>query len=130
MTTVGRLVLLVDDDADIRAALTDFLRDEGFVVHTARNGREALKWLRDNGDQPNVVLLDLMMPVMDGRAFLDARESDPQLSAIPVVVVSADPRRTDLASGHPRCVVLAKPVVPERLLQAIDVLSESVNVRS
>jgi CheY-like chemotaxis protein len=119
---VGRLVLLVDDDAGIRAALTDFLLDEGFVVHTAQNGREALEWLRGNGSQPTVVLLDLMMPVMDGRAFLDVRASDPELARIPVVVVSADPRRVDLTSEQ-RCVVIGKPVMPEGLLQAIDVVS-------
>jgi CheY-like chemotaxis protein len=123
MTTVGRLVLLVDDDAGIRAALTDFLLDEGFVVHTAQNGREALEWLRGNGGRPTVVLLDLMMPVMDGQAFLEARACDPELSQIPVVVVSADPRRAELASGHERCVVIGKPVAPEGLLQAIDVVS-------
>ena len=84
------------------------------MVHTAQNGREALEWLRDNGGRPTVVLLDLMMPVMDGRAFLDVRASDPELARIPVVVVSADPRRVDLACEDQRCVVIGKPVMVRR----------------
>ena len=62
-------VLLVDDDVAIREALAEVLVDEGFAVHQAVNGREALDWLHhdgSNGSRPCVVLLDLMMPVMDG----------------------------------------------------------------
>ena len=92
-------VLLVDDDEAIREALTELLVCEGFAVHPAQNGKEALDWLHRNGG-PCVVVLDLMMPVMDGRTFLGIRRADPSLSKIPVLVATATraariwPRRT------------------------------------
>src|SRR4051812_17985311 len=102
-------VLLVDDDDAIREALTEILVCEGFSVHPAQNGKEALDWLQRHGG-PCVVLLDLMMPVMDGRTFLGIRSADPSLSKIPVLVVSADACCTDLAQTHAVAGVLSKPI--------------------
>jgi CheY-like chemotaxis protein len=84
-------VLLVDDDVAIREALAEVLVDEGFAVHEAGNGAEALDWLHrhgSNGTKPCVVLLDLMMPVMDGWELHAALKSHPELSAVPIVVLS------------------------------------------
>lgn len=81
-------VLVVDDDHDLRETMRDVLEDEGYVVQTASNGQEALDCLRD-GKFPEVVVLDLMMPVMDGWHFLDELKRDHALADIPVVVMSA-----------------------------------------
>ena len=83
-----RTVLVVDDDYDLRETLRDVLEDEGYLVQTAANGQEALDCLHD-GSVPEVVLVDLMMPVMDGWHFLDELQRDSSLADIPVVVMSA-----------------------------------------
>ena len=98
------------------------LVDEGLAVHAAPNGKEALDWLRlhgSNGSRPCVVLLDLMMPVMDGRAFLAARNADSALSTIPVLVITADAGSGDLTGAPGVRGVLRKPLDLDRLLEAI-----------
>lgn len=81
-----RTVMVVDDDPTMRDTLSEALRHEGYHVSSARNGADALAALRRL--PTSVVLLDLGMPVMDGWGFLEAREEDPKLKAIPVVVIS------------------------------------------
>ena len=81
-------ILVVDDDADIREVLSDVLRELGHDVVTASNGLQALEILRQ-GALPCMVLLDLMMPVMDGYLFLEAQRGDPALASIPVTVITA-----------------------------------------
>ncbi|TMA20609.1 MAG: response regulator [Deltaproteobacteria bacterium] len=83
-----RPLLLVEDDADVRDAIAATLRDEGYVVAEAENGRLALEWLQRNGD-PCLVLLDLWMPVMSGMELRERMVQDPRLAALPLVVVSA-----------------------------------------
>ena len=120
MTVAPRSVLLVDDDAAIRDALTELLVDEGFVVHATGNGREALDWLQQSAEPPDVILLDLMMPVMDGRTLLRLRQAEPRLRRIPLLVFSADRTCSDLAADPDIDGVLSKPVVVADLLEAID----------
>lgn len=82
------MILVVDDDLDLRETLCEVLAHEGYTVAGARNGAEALNVLR----QPSpvcLVLLDLMMPVMSGYQFLQERKVDPELAKVPVVVMSA-----------------------------------------
>jgi len=115
-------VLLVDDDVAIREALAEVLVDEGFAVHEAGNGAEALDWLHrhgSNGTKPCVVLLDLMMPVMDGRTFLAARSAAPSLSTIPVLVISAETGCAELAGTPGVTGVFPKPLALDQLLEAI-----------
>jgi CheY-like chemotaxis protein len=81
-------VLLVDDDPAILDAVSDFLSEEGFRVVVAPNGMDALRQLRA-GLRPDVILLDVMMPVMDGWDFRALQLADPALRDIPVVVISA-----------------------------------------
>jgi CheY-like chemotaxis protein len=81
-------VLLVEDDAAIVSALAEALRAQDMAVATAGNGHEALQMLR-NGLRPSVIVLDLMMPVMDGWDFRHEQLHDPALRDIPVVVVTA-----------------------------------------
>ena len=113
------MVLVVDDDAEIRQALTDVLEDEQYEVLTASNGREALQLVGD-GLVPDVILLDVMMPVMDGIAFRAALARDAGLAAIPIIVISAycdleDTARELGAAGH-----LAKPLQLRELLSTVE----------
>src|SRR5687768_15357853 len=85
-------ILIVDDDLDIRETLTEILEDRGFDVITAANGLEALNLIRSAEAAPSVILLDLMMPVMDGYGFLEEYRRAPALASIPVVVVTAGHR--------------------------------------
>ena len=87
-----KTVLLVDDEHAIIDALSGILEDEGFRVVTAGNGREAIERLESNGPLPDVALVDVMMPVMDGRELLQRIQGDPRWSHIPVVMMSAVPR--------------------------------------
>ena len=84
----SRFVLIVDDDPDLLDVTSFVIESEGIAVATARNGQEALAVLRAGG-LPGLVLLDLMMPVMNGWEFLDEVSKDPKLRAIPVVVLTA-----------------------------------------
>ena len=110
-------VLVVDDDRDIREALSELLEDAGYRAASVENGAQALDWLRAHPGETGVVLLDLMMPVMDGLTFLDHRAQDDQLAAIPVVVFTANAVKVSevLASGRvAEC--LQKPLSWERLV--------------
>jgi CheY-like chemotaxis protein len=80
-------VLVVDDEIDIRQAVAEVLADEGYRVYDAKDGAEALTKCRTF--HPSVVLLDLMMPGMNGWEFLAAQRHDPDVAQIPVVVLSA-----------------------------------------
>jgi CheY-like chemotaxis protein len=82
-----RPVLIVDDDRDIRETLAEILADEGYEVHTARNGAEGLELVASA--RPGLVLLDLFMPVMDGLEFRRHQRDDPSIADVPVVVISA-----------------------------------------
>lgn len=108
-------VLVVDDDDAIRDGLLELLDEGGFRAVGARNGAEALELLRRLTPRPSLVLLDLMMPVMDGTTFLREQRRDADLARIPVVVMSAFPnaRATarDLATDF-----LPKPLSFDRIL--------------
>jgi CheY-like chemotaxis protein len=106
-------VLVVDDENDIREAVSELLADEGYEVLGAGDGAEALKQLRDH--HPSVVLLDLMMPVMNGWEFRAAQKGDPDLSRIPVIVLSALGR----ASGVDAEGFIQKPFELDELLDAV-----------
>ena len=110
-------ILLVDDDEDIRDALSSLLSDEGYRVDCAANGQEALAWLRESPRPPCLILLDWMMPVMDGQSFLLVQEQTPAIASIPVVVISAacKARLTDVRGRQ----VLPKPLDVPQLLAAV-----------
>jgi CheY-like chemotaxis protein len=112
-------VLIVEDDDDIRADLTSILRLKGFAVEEAANGRDALTRLRD-GVPPCLVVLDLMMPVMNGWELRGAMREDPVLAPIPVVVVSGVGRigDDDFKSLDPAA-VLVKPFELAKLLELV-----------
>ncbi len=81
-------VLVVDDDEAIRETIKEVLQEQGFSVATARNGAEALAWLRAS-TAPALILLDLSMPMMDGQTFRQEQRKDPLLAPIPVIAISA-----------------------------------------
>jgi len=101
-------VLVVDDDPSIRRMMIAALRREGYTFIEAANGKEALDQMRQI--HPAVVILDLMMPMVSGWDVLRERSSDPELAAIPVIVVSAN-RTAELASAVDKgiCAFLPKP---------------------
>jgi CheY-like chemotaxis protein len=110
-------ILVVDDDADIREVLSEVLIESGHEVMTASNGREALEILRD-GWAPCMVLLDLMMPVMDGYVFLEQAKSDPLLASIPITVITAG-RQVDL-ERLVGATLVAKPIRLPALMSLIE----------
>jgi DNA-binding response OmpR family regulator len=123
---VARSVLLVDDDDDVLTALQQFLTDAGFAVHTARNGREALALL--DQIEPGVILLDLMMPVMDGKQFLVERNRLPGLARIPLVIMSAWTRDWN-GDALGVDAVVTKPINPEKLVALVERYCDRDNAR-
>ena len=115
---IGAL-LLVDDDERVREALVALLEAQGYPVVGAANGREALDVLRVRGLRPGLILLDLMMPVMDGWQFRAAQLADAELAAIPVVVFSAHPRARETAVSLRAARVIAKPLDIDELLEVV-----------
>jgi CheY-like chemotaxis protein len=87
------VLLLVEDEPGLSDVTAELLERSGYSVVTAADGREALQMLR-SGLRPSVILLDVMMPVMDGREFRHVQRADPDLRDIPVVVMSAAPFTT------------------------------------
>ena len=119
--TEGRCrgVLIVDDDTDIRETLEEVLADNHFPAIGAENGAVALERLRSDVEPPCVILLDMMMPVMDGRTFRLAQQDDPTLSNIPVVVLTAHASGERSARElHVAC-FLRKPVDLKTLLDVV-----------
>ncbi len=124
MTTEGqgaKTILVVEDDGATRESLGLILGAQGYGVLGAANGQEALGLLR-SGPHPNLILLDLMMPVMDGWQFRREQERDAALAAIPVVVLSADGSVRQKAAALHATDYLQKPVEVESLLETIQKL--------
>jgi CheY-like chemotaxis protein len=114
----GKDILLVEDDYDVRDMMTLFLESEGFHVVAASNGQEAIDYL-EHSPLPSLILLDLMMPVMNGWEFRQRQRQDPSLSQIPVVVISADSNVREKAARLGVAGYLAKPIEFDTLLRVI-----------
>jgi CheY-like chemotaxis protein len=101
-------VLVVDDDPSIRKMIVAALKRDGYTFCEAPNGKEALDLMRK--EHPNVVVLDLMMPILSGWDVLQARELEPELKQIPVIVISAN-RAPEVATAVDKgiCAFLPKP---------------------
>ena len=113
-------VLVIEDDVYIRESVKELLEEEGFQVMCAANGKEALDSLNVESELPELILLDLMMPVMDGYDFCKIQESDPRLSSLPVVLISADgqieKKRARIGSRE----VLKKPLSIDTILSTVE----------
>ncbi len=112
--TTRPLVLVVDDDADIREVIEELLADSGFEAVTVSDGELALRYLREH-PATSVVLMDLMMPFMNGWTLAERLQSTPQLAHIPVVVMTAAGPHWGYPAGH----VLRKPISRNELLAAL-----------
>nr|WP_242595388.1 response regulator [Corallococcus exiguus] len=111
--------MVVDDDTDLREALEEVLRDAGYTVFGAGNGLQALEVLRREPVTPSLVLLDMMMPVMDGATFGRQMRQVEAWRDIPVLVFSASANARQVAEEMGACGYLRKPVDVETLLKAV-----------
>lgn len=118
-TEPDKVVLVVDDEDDIRECLMGYLEDEGFKPLGAPNGKRALELLADPGVRPFVIVLDLMMPVMDGRAFRQEQRQMAAIADIPVVLISAYANVMETAGELGIDQYLRKPFDPAGLLEVI-----------
>jgi CheY-like chemotaxis protein len=112
-------ILIVDDDPDIRESLTEILGDEGYRVSGVQNGVEALAYLRAQ-TRPSLILLDMMMPEMDGWRFRLEQQKHPDLSGIPVVILSAHGNVREAALALGAADYLRKPLRIDNLLEIAD----------
>ena len=114
-------VLLVDDDASSTEALCELLKLAGHDVDCADNGRQALAKLHEGRREEDycVILLDLMMPVMNGYEFREEQLKDPSIASIPIIVITADGRAREKAAQLGSDRYFQKPLVPGDLLRAI-----------
>lgn len=110
------LVLVIDDDLDLREVLEVVLQDNNLDMVSASNGQEALNYLLNSDRIPDVILLDLMMPIMDGSTFRKHQLEHPRLLRIPTIVMSASDH---LKNGHGPMYYLAKPFDVCVLIQKI-----------
>ena len=112
-------ILVVDDDCDIRELVAELLIEAGYAVNTAAHGVEALETLNRQPGGTDLILLDLMMPVMNGWQFLTRKRDDDAIKNIPVLVVTANPneevRRLDHVVG-----LLSKPISFDGLLAYVE----------
>ena len=117
-------VLIVEDDEDFRALMREALESEGFSIREARDGREALSVLRATRGSRHLVLLDLMMPGMNGWEFVAAVRGDPRLRRSPIVVTTVVPEDAPWAADA----ILQKPFDLETLVQTIEQYSSRTAV--
>lgn len=110
-------ILLVEDYDDIREALAETLRDHGYEVTEAENGKVALERLEELGENPCLVLLDLMMPVMTGTEMLKCLQQTHRLAALPVVVLSAGGQPSDVPTAKK---FIRKPPPEDMLLSIVE----------
>jgi CheY-like chemotaxis protein len=108
-------ILVVDDDRGAMEALSDILEYEGYHVQRAQNGLQALEHLQQTRPCPRLIILDLLMPVMDGWEFRMRQKEDPELAEVPVLVVTA----IGATAGIDAVDVLHKPVDIDALLRAV-----------
>jgi CheY-like chemotaxis protein len=110
MSSTSTSILLVEDDQDIRESVSELLELEGYTTVSTINGRDALEQLH-RMEKPCLILLDVMMPVMDGHAFMKKIQEEQPLAGIPVVVMSASHKPPEGAKGY-----LSKPLDIDELL--------------
>ena len=114
-------ILVVEDDAAIRALVSEVLRDDGYDVSEATNGAEALEYV--GGHRPDLIVLDLMMPVMDGWTFVEECRRQARCNEVPIVVTSAShdlPKTADKLRSYGVRTCLAKPFDVDGLLALVE----------
>lgn len=116
---MAKRIFIIEDDLHIRESLKEILEIEGYDVISAVNGQDALDQLR-SGQIADLILLDLMMPIKDGYQFKIEQDSDPVLSKIPVIVMSANSNFADKKELKSAREHLKKPIELDTLLNSID----------
>jgi two-component system chemotaxis response regulator CheY len=116
MTTPVADIVLAENDQDLRDSMVSTLKNAGYKVEAFANGREALEWLEVAAHPPQLLLIDLMMPVLDGWHFLDELQKSPRDAAIPVVVLSASGSFAGRSESIP---FLRKPIAVKPLLAVV-----------
>jgi CheY-like chemotaxis protein len=111
-------VLVVEDDPTIRGLLGDFLNLLGCAVHLTANGQDALEHLQQR--RPDLILLDFMMPVMDGRAFGAAVRGDSRMVGLPIVLMSAAPEAAQVRAEIGAQALLPKPFDFDELARLVE----------
>jgi len=115
----SRTIMIVEDDRDIRESLVEILAAHGYAVTSACDGAQALQMLTDV-PQPDLILLDLMMPRMNGFAFREAQLKHPEYAAIPVAIVSADGNIGEKAAQLRASAFIKKPLNVQPLLASVE----------
>lgn len=116
---MSKRILVVEDDNSIRELLVELLQSEGYVVASAVNGLEGLKYLQSQ-DNPDLILIDLMMPVMDGYTFRTEQMKNSKWSKIPVVVMSAEANAKEKMKNFGITAFLSKPVELDTILKTVE----------
>jgi len=117
---MAKLILIVEDDLDVARLLGEVLEAEGYDTAIAANGREALDHLQKNNHRPDLILLDMMMPVMDGWKFREEQRKLPALASIPVVTVTADGDARGKAASIQAAGYILKPLSIDTLLDEVE----------
>ena len=104
------LILVVEDDTDIREAVLEVLEEEGFSVAGAADGSQAIAYLDGSPVSPDLILLDVMMPIMDGFQFREEQRKNPRHAGIPVIVFTADGQAKAIGGELGAAAALHKPV--------------------
>lgn len=118
MTLERKFVLVIEDDEALRDAIAELLSEAGIGVETATNGKTAMERLRA-GPRPAAILLDLLMPEMDGSRFRAAQLGDAALREIPLAVFTGSANAEELAARFPGVETIRKPVHAEQLIKAV-----------
>lgn len=126
MNSKNRLILVIDDCPEIRELVRLIYNKQGYEVEMAADGLEAIRKLKESNSLPSLILLDLMMPVMDGFQFYSQQQSDPRLKSVPVLLMSADVDVDRKASEMGVRGYLKKPVRLDVLLKAAEKFCDSV----
>jgi len=119
---MSKRILVIEDDNSIRELLVELLQSEGYEVSSAVNGLEGLKSLEKN-KKPDLILIDLMMPVMDGYSFRSEQMKHPVWSKIPVVVMSAEANAKEKMKNFNITAFLSKPVELDTILKTVEKFS-------
>lgn len=112
-------ILIVEDSLDIQESLKQLFESENYDVQIASHGQEALDYLRSGAKHPNIILLDLMMPIMDGYEFRKIQYLDEALSRIPVVIMTADGHVEEKSAKLGGAAFLKKPVDIDIILNTV-----------
>jgi CheY-like chemotaxis protein len=115
---MSKRILVVEDDTSIRELLVELLESEGYSVASAVNGLEGLKYLQTKG-APDLILIDLMMPVMDGYSFRSEQLKNDKWSKIPTVVMSAEANAKEKMKNFQITAFLSKPVELDIILKTV-----------